>query len=169
MRWFSLSLDCLCLPLFLSLSATCSCALLLVCVSSLHTLHCRRALPFHVCTCCPVHTDQGHLLSGSLSFPLPACLLPMAHILQSFPSVSLCLLLCLGLTLSSASCASVPLYLDGSESVFLSLLSFCLSLPPAPSCSLYLQHVSICSCRCRKSTHGIYMYFFAALRCFEVI
>lgn len=162
---FSLCLAQLCLLLFLSLSATCSHALLPVCVSSLHTpLHtcppgCALAAMCTLTTCTP--------LPGSLAFPLPACLLSLPYILLSFPSVSLCLLLCLGLALSSASCVCIPLYLACSDSVFLSLF---LSLPPVPSCSLYLQHVSICSCRFRRSTQNLYVYmFFAVLRCFEVI
>lgn len=155
---FSLCLAHLCLPLFLSLSATCSRTLLPVCVSSLHT-------PLHTCppgyasaamcmltTCTP--------LPGSLAFPLPACLLSLPYILLSFPSVSLCLLLCLGLALSSASCVSIPLYLACSASVFVSLLSpssspFCLRHLPPSIISMYPSvHAGL------GSPHRIYMYFF---------
>lgn len=154
------TLSCLCLPssVFVSLPHTLVLCFLSVCpLCTLST----AGMPSWLCTCCCVHIDQVHLrytcsLVPFLSLSLRACsLCPMYSraFLQSF----VCLLLCLGLALSSACCASVPLYLACSESVFLSLLSFCLSLPPAPSCSLYLQHVSICSCRFRKSTWDLYV------------
>lgn len=158
---FPVCLACLCLPLFFSLSDTRSCALVPGCVSSLHALCCTHVLSH---TCCCVHTDHLLLLSGALAFPPPVCLLSLPYVLMSFPSVSLCLLLCLGLTLL----LPVPL----SHSILLALnQSFCPSAFPfhlphlVPSIfSMYpFVHADL------GSPHGIYMYYFAILRCFEVI
>lgn len=152
---FPVCLACLCLPLLFSLSATHSCALVPACVSSLHTLWCTHILSH---TCCCVHTDHLLLLSSALSFPPCVCLLSLPYLLMSFPSISL----------GFAVLLPMPL----SHSVFLALnQSFCSSAFPfhlpylAPSIfSMYpYVHAAL------GSLHGIYMYFFAILRCFEVI